>query len=239
MDHTLALIGRAHQGDKEARDRLFEENRGLVYSVARRFQGRGTELEDLCQIGSIGLLKAVDKFDVSFQVKFSTYAVPMIIGEIRRYLRDTGMIKISRSVKENQYRIFRIREEMEKKHGRELSAWEMAEAAGISMEDLTVAMEAGAEVESLCKVIYQGEGNEISLMDKLSEKENGQEKALDRILLEDMLKRLAGDERKLICMRYFRDMTQTEIAGEMGISQVQVSRMEKRILKKMRDYYER
>ena len=104
MDHTLALIGRAHQGDKAARDRLFEENTGLVYSVARRFMGRGTEFEDLCQIGSIGLLKAVDKFDIAFEVRFSTYAVPMIVGEIRRYLRDTGIIKVSRSLKENQYR---------------------------------------------------------------------------------------------------------------------------------------
>ena len=114
MDHTLALIGRAHQGDKEARDTLFAENMGLVYSVTRRFLGRGVEMEDLFQIGSIGLLKAVDKFNPEFDVKFSTYAVPMIVGEIKRFLRDDGILKVSRSIKENQYKIYKVREEMEK-----------------------------------------------------------------------------------------------------------------------------
>ena len=115
MDHTLALIGRAHQGDKEARDTLFAENMGLVYSVTRRFLGRGVEMEDLFQIGSIGLLKAVDKFNPEFDVKFSTYAVPMIVGEIKRFLRDDGILKVSRSIKENQYKIYKVREDMEKK----------------------------------------------------------------------------------------------------------------------------
>ena len=235
MDHTLALIGRAHQGDKAARDRLFEENTGLVYSVAKRFMGRGTELEDLCQIGSIGLLKAVDKFDISFGVKFSTYAVPMIIGEIRRYLRDTGIIKVSRSLKENQYRVFRAREELEREFGREPSVKELAEKAELSSEELTMVMESGAEVESLYRTVYKGEGTEILLMDKISEKENGQEKLLDRILLEELLKSLEGPERQLIFMRYMEEMTQTEIAEKLGISQVQVSRMEKRILIKLRE----
>ena len=235
MDHTLALIGRAHQGDKAARDRLFEENTGLVYSVAKRFMGRGTELEDLCQIGSIGLLKAVDKFDISFEVKFSTYAVPMIIGEIRRYLRDTGIIKVSRSLKENQYRVFRAREELEREFGREPSVKELAEKAELSSEELTMVMESGAEVESLYRTVYKGEGTEILLMDKISEKENGQEKLLDRILLEELLKSLEDPERQLIFMRYMEEMTQTEIAEKLGISQVQVSRMEKRILIKLRE----
>ena len=236
MDHTLALIGRAHQGDKEARDRLFEENTGLVYSVARRFLGRGTELEDLCQIGSIGLLKAVDKFDISFDVKFSTYAVPMIAGEIRRYLRDTGIIKVSRSLKENQYRVFRVREELERKLGREPSVKELAEKAELTVEELTMVLESGTEVESLYRTVYKGEGTEILLMDKISEKENGQEKLLDRILLEELLRTLESSERQLIFMRYMQEMTQTEIAEKLGISQVQVSRMEKRILLKLRDH---
>lgn len=235
MDHTLALIGRAHQGDKAARDRLFEENTGLVYSVARRFMGRGTELEDLCQIGSIGLLKAVDKFDIAFEVRFSTYAVPMIVGEIRRYLRDTGIIKVSRSLKENQYRVFRAREELEREFGREPSVKELAEKAELAPEELTMVLESGAEVESLYRTVYKGEGTEILLMDKISEKENGQEKLLDRILLEELLKSLEGPERQLIFMRYMEEMTQTEIAEKLGISQVQVSRMEKRILSKLRE----
>ena len=238
MEHTLALIGRAHQGDKAARDKVYEENTGLIYSVVKRFAGRGMEAEDLFQIGSIGLLKAVDKFDTSFEVKFSTYAVPMIIGEIRRYLRDTGIIKVSRSLKESQYRVFRIREELEKKLGREPSVTELAEAAEISLEELNTVLEVGAEVESLHKTIYQGEGTEISLLDKIPEKENRQEKLLDKVLLEELLSRLEAEERKLIYMRYFQDMTQTEIARQLHISQVQVSRMEKRILKKLKKHCE-
>ena len=190
--------------------------------------------KDLFQIGSIGLLKAVDKFDTSFEVKFSTYAVPMIIGEIRRYLRDTGIIKVSRSLKESQYRVFKIREDLEKKLGREPSVTELAEAAEISLEELNMVLEAGAEVESLHKTIYQGEGTELSLLDKIPEKENRQEKLLDKVLLEELLGRLEAEERKLIYMRYFQDMTQTEIARQLHISQVQVSRMEKRILKKLK-----
>ena len=238
MEHTLALIGRAHQGDKVARDKVYEENTGLIYSVVKRFAGRGVEAEDLFQIGSIGLLKAVDKFDTSFEVKFSTYAVPMIIGEIRRYLRDTGIIKVSRSLKESQYRVFKIREDLEKKLGRELSVTELAEAAEISLEELNIVLEAGAEVESLHKTIYQGEGTELSLLDKIPEKENRQEKLLDKVLLEELLGRLETEERKLIYMRYFQDMTQTEIARQLHISQVQVSRMEKRILKKLKKHCE-
>lgn len=238
MEHTLALIGRAHQGDKVARDKVYEENTGLIYSVVKRFAGRGVEAEDLFQIGSIGLLKAVDKFDTSFEVKFSTYAVPMIIGEIRRYLRDTGIIKVSRSLKESQYRVFKIREDLEKKLGREPSVTELAEAAEISLEELNIVLEAGAEVESLHKTIYQGEGTELSLLDKIPEKENRQEKLLDKVLLEELLGRLEAEERKLIYMRYFQDMTQTEIARQLHISQVQVSRMEKRILKKLKKHCE-
>ena len=236
MEHTLALIGRAHQGDKVARDKVYEENTGLIYSVVKRFAGRGVEAEDLFQIGSIGLLKAVDKFDTSFEVKFSTYAVPMIIGEIRRYLRDTGIIKVSRSLKESQYRVFKIREDLEKKLGREPSVTELAEAAEISLEELNIVLEAGAEVESLHKTIYQGEGTELSLLDKIPEKENRQEKLLDKVLLEELLGRLEAEERKLIYMRYFQEMTQTEIARQLHISQVQVSRMEKRILKKLKKH---
>lgn len=238
MEHTLALIGRAHQGDKVARDKVYEENIGLIYSVVKRFAGRGVEAEDLFQIGSIGLLKAVDKFDTSFEVKFSTYAVPMIIGEIRRYLRDTGIIKVSRSLKESQYRVFKIREDLEKKLGREPSVTELAGAAEISLEELNMVLEAGAEVESLHKTIYQGEGTELSLLDKIPEKENRQEKLLDKVLLEELLGRLEAEERKLIYMRYFQDMTQTEIARQLHISQVQVSRMEKRILKKLKKHCE-
>ncbi len=234
MDHTLALIGRAHQGDKEARDTLFGENVGLVYSVAKRFLGRGVDMEDLFQIGSIGLLKAVDKFDLSYDVKFSTYAVPMIVGEIKRFLRDDGILKVSRSLKESHYKVYQLREVLERKLGREPTLLELSKEMGISMEELVLIMESKAEVESLQKTIYQGEGTEISLMDKLTEREDQQEHVLDRIFLEEILDTLDAKQRQLIYMRYFQDMTQTEIARELGVSQVQVSRMEKRILEKLR-----
>lgn len=235
MDHTLALIIKSQQGDKEARDTIFEENAGLVYSVVKRFLGRGVEMEDLVQIGSIGLLKAIDHFDRSYDVRFSTYAVPMILGEIRRYLRDDGILKVSRSLKENCVRIYSAREKLEKELGREPVLEEIAAAAELSVEEALISLESGAEVESLHKIIYQGDGNDISLMDRLQEKENGQDLALNRIFLDEILQKLKVKERQLIYMRYFKDMTQTEIAAELGISQVQVSRMEKRILKQLKE----
>lgn len=234
MDHTLALIGRAHQGDKEARDTLFEENTGLIYSVARRFLGRGVEMEDLFQIGSIGLLKAVDKFDPAFEVRFSTYAIPMILGELKRFFRDDGMIKVSRSIKENQHRVYLAREKIEKELGREPSLKEIAEMLGMPPEEVAMTLDSAAEVESLYRTVYQSEGTDISLIDKIPEKENAEEHLLNRIFLEEILGKLESSDRKLIYMRYFQDMTQTQVAERLGVSQVQVSRMEKRILEKLR-----
>lgn len=235
MEHTLALIARAHQGDKEARDTIFEENIGLIWSIVKRFQNRGVELEDLFQIGSIGLLKAVDKFDLSYDVKFSTYAVPMISGEIKRFLRDDGMIKVSRSLKEVCYKAYLAREKLEKELGRDPQIAEMAGEIGIPQEELMMALDSNVEIESLQKTIYQGEGNDIRLIDKLEEKKNRQEESLNRILLEEILGQLTVSKRRLIYMRYFQERTQTEIARELGVSQVQVSRMEKKILKRLRD----
>ena len=235
MDSTLALIQKAHQGDKKARDTIFQENVGLVWSIVRRFSNRGVELEDLFQIGSIGLLKAVDHFDFSFDVKFSTYAVPMISGEIKRFLRDDGPLKVSRSMKEIAYKVYNAREAMEKQMGREPTLLEISEEIGICYEDVLLALDASADVESLQKTIYQGDGNDIYLGDKIPEAENRQEHLLNRILLEEMLGSLEPEERQLIYRRYFQDMTQTQIAEKMGISQVQVSRMEKKILKRLRE----
>ena len=225
---------RAHQGDKEARDTLFEENTGLIYSVARRFLGRGVEMEDLFQIGSIGLLKAVDKFDPAFEVRFSTYAIPMILGELKRFFRDDGMIKVSRSIKENQHRVYLAREKIEKELGREPSLKEIAEMLGMPPEEVAMTLDSAAEVESLYRTVYQSEGTDISLIDKIPEKENAEEHLLNRIFLEEILGKLESSDRKLIYMRYFQDMTQTQVAERLGVSQVQVSRMEKRILGKLR-----
>ena len=236
MDETLILIEKAHQGDKVARDLLVEQNTGLVWSIVRRFLNRGAEAEDLFQIGSIGLMKAIDKFDTGYEVRFSTYAVPMITGEIKRFLRDDGMLKVSRSMKETAVKGYAAREQLERKLGREPTLLEMAEEISITPEELTRALEAGAEIESLQKTIYQGDGNDISLMDRLEERTNQNEKLLDRILLEDLLKLLEPEERRLIYLRYFQEETQVSIARKLGISQVQVSRMEKKILERLRKH---
>ena len=234
MEHTLALLKKAHEGDKEARDTLIEENMGLVRSVAARYRNRGVDLEDLFQIGSIGLIKAVDKFDLTYQVQFSTYAVPMIAGEIKRFLRDDGMLKVSRTLKEIAIKAYGIREKMEKSRGREPTAAEIAEELNVPVEELMMALEAGVPVESLQQMIYQGDGNEITLIDKLEEKENQSEHVVNRLFLEELLGGLDGKERELIYQRYFMEKTQAAIADEMGISQVQVSRMEKKIIREMR-----
>ncbi len=234
MEHTLELLKLAHEGDKKARDTLIEENMGLVRSIVKRFVGRGVEAEDLFQIGTIGLIKAVDKFDLSYQVQLSTYAVPMISGEIKRFLRDDGILKVSRSLKETAMRAYGVRERLEKEWGREPTVKEIAEELQIPTEDLILAMESGARVESLQQIIYQGDGTDISLMDKIEEEENKNEKVLDKLFLEDALGQLEGEERQLLYLRYFQDMTQTAIAREMGMSQVQVSRLEKKILAKIR-----
>ena len=235
MDETAKLIQSAHEGDRSARDRLVSDNLGLVWSIVRRFGGRGYDPEDLFQIGSIGLIKAIDKFDLSFDVKFSTYAVPMIAGEIKRFLRDDGMIKVSRVLKETAVKAKGVKEALNLKLGREPTLNEIAGALGICVEELAAAMESGAEIESLQKTIYQGDGSSIHLMDKLEEKSNPAEEVMNKMLLGRLLKDLSPQERKIIIRRYYMEQTQTQIAKELGISQVQVSRMEKKILKSMRE----
>ncbi len=235
MDDILALLGRAHQGDKEARDILTEKNMGLVHSIARRFQNRGVEMEDLVQIGSIGLLKAIDKFDTGYDVKFSTYAVPMITGEIKRFLRDDGMVKVSRSLKEEAARAYAVREELFLKTGREPALEEIAAELNIDREELVLAMESAVQIESLQKTIFQSDGSGISLEDKLPQEKNQQEEVLDRLLLEQMLGMLEPKERELIYLRFFMEKTQTCVAKKMGMSQVQVSRLEKKILSRLRE----
>ena len=235
MDHTIALIQRSHEGDEEARAQLVEENTGLVWCIVKRFCNRGVEAEDLFQVGSIGLLKAIDKFDLSYNVKFSTYAVPMISGEIKRFLRDDGMIKVSRSLKELAYKAYLCQEKLQEKWGRDPTVSEIAEHLGVATEELTQAMDASGDIESLYKPIYQKEGQEIRLMDKLPEKEGGEERLLNQMLLSQLLAYLNKEERKLIYLRYFANQTQTQVGVTLGISQVQVSRMEKKILKSLRE----
>ena len=234
MDRTTTLIEKSHQGDEEARAQLVQENAGLVWCVVKRFLHRGAEAEDLFQIGNIGLLKAIDKFDLSYEVKFSTYAVPMISGEIKRFLRDDGMIKVSRSLKELAVRSLQTREKLTDRLGREPTLEELAGEMGVDKEEIVQAMEAGSEVESLYRPIHQKEGSEIRLLDKIEEKDRREDRILDRMVLKQLLESLEPKERQLIYLRYFAEKTQSDVGKIMGISQVQVSRMEKRILEDLR-----
>lgn len=235
MEEMSVLIEKSHAGDKQAREVLIEKNLGLVHHIVKRFLNRGVDAEDLFQIGCIGLMKAIDKFDLGFDVKFSTYAVPMISGEIKRFLRDDGMVKVSRSLKENGWKITRAREQFQHEHGREPTLEEIAKVTGLSTEEAVMAMDAGAEVESLYKSIYQSDGNEIYLVDQIASKNNEREKLLNHMLLKQLLSELEGEEKELIRLRYFQGKTQTEVAERLGISQVQVSRLEKKILRRLRD----
>ncbi len=235
MDETMRLIQMAHEGDKAARDRLVEENIGLIWSIVRRFCGRGHEPEDLFQIGSIGLIKAIDKFDLSYEVRFSTYAVPMITGEIKRFLRDDGMIKVSRSVKELGVKAGAARESLSSSLGREPTIEEIAGELKVSREEVAASLEAGAEVESLYRTVNRNDGQDLCLMDRLEEKEDEEEKLVNRMVLKELLMELEPKEREIIVRRYFCNQTQSVIAADLEISQVQVSRLEKKILKQMRE----
>ncbi|HBE86528.1 MAG TPA: RNA polymerase sporulation sigma factor SigF [Lachnoclostridium sp.] len=235
MDETMRLIEMAHEGDKAARDQLVTDNFGLVWSIVRRFTGRGYEPEDLFQIGSIGLMKAIDKFDLSYEVKFSTYAVPMITGEIKRFLRDDGMIKVSRSIKEMGLKVKNVREELVYRFGREPTLEEIAGEIGASKEEVAASIEAGAEVESLYRSVNKNDENSILLIDKIEEESSAQEELLNRMVLRELLTALSDKDREIIIRRYYYNETQSQIAAKLGISQVQVSRLEKKILKQMRE----
>ncbi len=234
MTEVRELLQKAQAGDKSARDRLVEQNTGLVRSIVNRFTLKGVDKEDLFQIGMIGLIKAIDYFDLDYDVRFSTYAVPMITGEIRRFLRDDGMVKVSRSIKDNRVLVNRAKDQLMAQLGREPVLSEIVEASGLTMEDVLLAQNSAQEVESLHQTIYQGDGSSIRLMDKLAMKGNEGDMALDRMLLADTLSALDSKERELIVLRFYFDQTQSQIARRLGVSQVQVSRLEKRILKKMK-----
>ena len=233
MTEIRELLMKAQAGDKEAREQLVQKNIGLVKSIVSRYTARGVEKEDLIQIG---LIKAIDNFDTTYEVRFSTYAVPMIAGEIRRFLRDNGAIKVSRSIKDHRVAVNRSRERLIEKLGREPTLHEIAEDVGLSMEDILLAVNSGQEVASLQQMIYERDGSSIRLMDRLSAHSGEGDASLDRMMLADSLSALEQRERELIVLRFYYDQTQSQIAKRMGVSQVQVSRLEKRILRKMKMY---
>ena len=236
--NELKLFELARNGDKKAKEKIVSDNEGLVWSIARRFMGRGYDLDEIFQIGCIGLLKAIDRFDSEYQVQFSTFAVPLISGEIKRFLRDNGMIKVSRILKQNGYKISKAREELNARLCREATLDEIAHATDLSIEEIVMATEANREIESIYQTVYENEGSEMYLVDKfVDEGKSGleSEEIMNRMLVAQILDSLAERDKKLIEMRYFQDKTQTQVAKEMGISQVQVSRMEKKLLQNMRN----
>ena len=233
------LLKKAKAGDSYARDKLVNCNLKLVFNLVKRFQNRGYELEDLFQIGCIGLMKAIDKFDLSYDVKFSTYAVPMIVGEIRRFLRDDNPVKVSRSVKETAYKIQQVRELLTARLGREPSVGEVATELGLSREEVVNALEAAQTPTSIYETLHQDDGDPIYLLDQLKGEEDGDTLWLERISIKELLNNLPERDRLIIAWRFFDDKTQSDIAEKLGLSQVQVSRLERQALKKLKDLMEK
>lgn len=232
------LLPLAKAGDIEAMNKLIEINLPLVSSISKKFINRGYDYEDIFQIGSIGLVKAIKNFDVKFNVKFSTYAVPMIMGEIKRFLRDDGIIKVSRNVKSLARKIHFDREALSKDLNREPTIEELSQYSGVNKEDIVLAMESSANLQYLYDTIHQDDGAPVLLIDKISESNIEDNNVVDRIALKDVLQNLDSKSRQIIMLRYFKDKTQVQVAKMLGISQVQVSRIEKKVLLEMRKQLE-
>lgn len=244
IDYVKAI----QNGDKEARETFIEKNTGLVWSIVKRYVNRGYDSEELFQVGCIGLIKAVDRFDASYEVAFSTYAVPMITGEIKRFFRDNGILKVSRSLKENGWRIYKTKEMLQEKFGRSPTMQELMEELSLTREEIVFAMEANQQVESIDQEFESSDGKSATMvdlvtgkpgnvgtMDACNGKDREKDELIDKLLIKTLLQKLSDREERLIIMRFFQEHTQSEVAKKLGISQVQVSRLEKKILKKMRE----
>ena len=221
------LLRQMRSGDPTAREKLINGNLRLVLSVIQRFSGRGENPDDLFQVGCIGLMKAIDNFSTDFNVRFSTYAVPMIMGELRRYLRDSGSIRVSRSMRDKAYKAIYAREAFIKRNNREPSVMEVAGEIGISKEDVVFAMDAIQSPVSLYEPVYTEGGDKLCIMDQISDPKNGETSWVENIALQQAIAKLGERERKIIEMRFYQGKTQMEVAKEFGISQAQVSRLEK------------
>ena len=230
------LLKRAHDGDTAARDELISGNLRLVLSVIQSFAGRGENPDDLFQVGCIGLIKAVDNFDTTLDVKFSTYAVPMILGEIRRYLRDNNTIRVSRSVRDMAYRALQAKEALANKLNRDPTIEEISKETGFNREDIVNALEAIVEPVSLYEPIYSDGGDSLCVMDQVRDTKNTDEHWLEQIALKDALARLGERERRILALRFYEGKTQMEVSTEVGISQAQVSRLEKNALKAIKKH---
>ncbi|QXM05827.1 RNA polymerase sporulation sigma factor SigG [Crassaminicella indica] len=230
------LFGKIHQGDLSAREEFIRGNLRLVLSVIQRFNNRGEHVDDLFQVGCIGLIKAIDNFDLSHNVKFSTYAVPMIIGEIRRYLRDNNSIRVSRSLRDTAYKALQVRDQLINKNSKEPNISEIAKALNIPREEVVFALDAIQDPISLFEPIYHDSGDAIFVMDQVSDEKSEDETWLEGIALREALRKLSDREKHILTLRFFEGRTQMEVAEEIGISQAQVSRLEKTALKHMRKY---
>lgn len=229
------LLEQVKTGDTTAREKLINGNLRLVLSVLQRFNGRGESVDDLFQVGCIGLIKAIDNFDTSFQVKFSTYAVPMIIGEIRRYLRDNSAIRVSRAMRDTAYHALQAKEEFIRKHQREPTMSELAKILDMKQEDIVFALDAISDPISLFEPVWGEEGDTICVMDQVGDQKNTDEHWLNQIALNEAIRRLSDREKKIVQMRFFEGRTQMEVAEEIHISQAQVSRLEKGAIARMRE----
>lgn len=235
LEKTRFLILKAQSGDIAAKELLVEQNLGLVWSLVKRFANRGYELDDLFQVGSIGLLKSIDKFDLKYPVAFSTYAVPMIVGEIKRFLRDDGLIKVSRSLKDLAMKAKSAKEEFQRKYNREPTLNEISAILNVPCEEIAVSLEANLEVESLNALVNPNGKATITLSEKIDQSPDEQKNIFENIYLKEVINTLSSVERQIVTYRYFEDLTQLEIANRLGVSQVQISRIEKRVLEKLRN----
>ncbi len=226
-DETIELLRRSKEGDANARQQLIEGNLRLVLSVIQRFSSRGENADDLFQVGCVGLIKAIDNFDITQPVRFSTYGVPMIIGEIRRYLRDNSVIRVSRSMRDTAYRVLQVREAFMAEHQREPTVEQIAQALDIPREEVVFAMDAIVDPVSLYEPVYSDGGDAICVMDQVRDTRNTDEDWTDRIALKEAMKRLDPRERRILSLRFYEGKTQMEVSAEVGISQAQVSRLEK------------
>lgn len=233
-EETQELLRRTKEGDQQAREELISGNLRLVLSVIQRFANRGENPDDLFQVGCIGLIKAIDNFDINLQVKFSTYGVPMIVGEIRRYLRDNSTMRVSRSMRDTAYKVLQAKESYMAQHQREPSVEEIAKILGLKREDVVFSLDAILEPVSLYEPVYSDSGDTVCVMDQVKDSKNTDERWLERIALKEAVGRLTQRERNILSMRFFQGKTQMEVSAEIGISQAQVSRLEKNALRQIR-----
>ena len=235
-ENDMKIIERAQNGSKEDMTKLIEDNNGLIWSIVRRFSGRGYDIEDLYQIGSIGFIKAIQRFDTSFEVRLSTYAVPYILGEIKRYIRDDGPIKVSRSIKELNVKILELQKEYFNKYGRDITLEEISKELKISKEEITMAMDSTRPVDPIESAKYKDTKTDktVSILEQISTGKDEQTEITNRITIKKLIGELEDKEKEIIMLRYYKQKTQMQVSKILGITQVQVSRIERKVLEKMK-----